>query len=99
MHQKIVMDANDLEQLEQLLEDIKSGLAFDAPAFETLSQDTIHQYLQRLEQKHNQLCEQLELLQQDERFQIIESGNYEEHFMNIEKQLDEEIKILNRLVD
>ncbi len=93
---KKAMENNDLEALEQLLEDIKSGLAFDKPSFDTKNQEELLQYLLRLEQKHSQLCEQLEALQNDQRFVIVESKQWEEHFQSIEKKLNEELKILNQ---
>lgn len=78
---KKAYENNDLEKVKELVNDLKSGIAFSED-FKDVAFDNLMQLVSRLESKCKNLNEQLESLTKDTRYAIMQAGDLliESHF-------------------
>lgn len=91
---KTAFDNNDEAALLGLLEDLRSGLAFNMPDGETKTYDELEVLYQKLKDRHSRLLKELDTLQEDPRYKVMQMDDPEPHFEEREVLLREELRVL-----
>ena len=93
---KKAYNANNLSLMIQLLDDIKSGVAFDNIDFKGLSQDALQKIYDTLVERYATLNDQLQQLLSDKRLilQIDQNQVLNDHFDSLEIQMKEQLNVL-----
>jgi hypothetical protein len=93
---KAAYDQNNLETLQEILNELKRGIAFGNMDFTGVGMDELQTFIEQLINKVQQLANQLSILQNDERY-VLQTGNLttlEDHFTKEEMGLLEKKRIL-----
>lgn len=93
---KAAYERNSLEELQDLLSELRLGIAFGNSDFATVSLEELEEFVQKLTKKAQQLVKRLSTLQLDPRF-LLQTGDetsLQHHLAKEEMQLTEKRRIL-----
>lgn len=95
---KAAYDQNNVEALQEILNELKLGIAFGNMDFTGIGMDELQAFIEQLDSKVQQLANQLSTLQNDQRY-VLQTGDLitlENHFAKEEMLLLEKKRVLER---